>query len=75
MTLTLKQLFEANIIREDDDLVIKQDGKIVVDNRKFISDELKNYIDYPIERMYSMHGTKIGNEAIFIRISSKEVSA
>ena len=69
--ITLKDLFEAKIIREDDDFVIKQDGKIVVDNRDFISDELRNYIDYPIERMYSMHGTN-GNEAILIRISTKE---
>lgn len=76
MNLTLKQLFDAGIIHEDDDLIIKQNGKIVIDTRKFISPEIRNtdyYMKFPIERMYAKHGTNVGDEALLIRISDKEV--
>lgn len=50
--MTLKELFEANIMYSDDDFVIlNPNNQVLIDNRKRISPILNDYIDLELTRI------------------------
>ena len=67
MNITLKNLFNDKIMYEDDDFYITLNGEIVVDNRNNIDPNIKEYLDYPIDRI----NVNINKQAIKIALKCK----
>lgn len=53
MKLTLRDLYENGILRDDDDYVINIDNKRVVDSRTNIDPRYKDFLDYNVARLYA----------------------
>jgi len=71
--ILLRDLFENNIIHEDDYFIVVKDGVLISDNRYETNEDYKKYFNYPVIRMYSKSNTK--TDFIKIKIDSKEVNA
>ena len=68
--ILLRDLFENNIIHEDDYFIVVKDGVLISDNRYGINEDYKQYFNHPVTRMYSKLNTK--TDFIKIKIGSKE---